>query len=170
MLVIIEGCDKCGKTTLAKHIQDTFGFEYLHCSQPGEKGAYREYIDLLNSIGSKNVVIDRFHIGEEVYGPIYRGKSGLSEGQFREIEAEINKKNGILIYCYDSDKNISKRFDEYGETFSKKQKIKEMLNLYFSALKKSKLIKYRHKMKSNKDLISNKEIYTIIKKFLFIEK
>lgn len=171
MVIIIEGCDKVGKSTLAKYIEEKYGFRYIKVSQPKKCGPYKEYSDLLVSIKKgENVVFDRFHVGEEVYGPIYRGKSGLTQEQFQGIETSINNHNGILIYCYDRAENIAKRFKENNETFTKEKDIENILNSYKNVLKKSKLIKYKHKMKGKMDLIKTKQIDKIIKKYLFIEK
>lgn len=170
MICILEGENKTGKSTLAHYIEEHHGFRYIKVSQPGPEGPYKEYTVILSSIKKgENVVIDRFHIGEEVYGPIYRGKSCLTSEQFQEIEKKINDLNGILIYCYDTEDNIAKRFDEEGEEFADKDKIKKTLELYASAIKKSNLIKYKHKINGRMDLIKTNQIEKIIKKYIFIE-
>lgn len=171
MLVILEGENKTGKTTLAKYIKDEHGFKYIKVSQPGPDGPYKEYTNILKKIkAGSNVVIDRFHLGEEVYGPLYRGSSGLTSEQFQDIENTLNKMNAILIYCYDSEDNIAKRFKEENEEFADVKKITKTLDLYKNVLKKSRLIKYKHRMKGKMDLIKTKKIDKIIKKYLFIEK
>jgi thymidylate kinase len=172
MIVILEGENKTGKTTLAKHIEKEYGFRYIKCSQPGKRGPYAEYREVIESILQKpeNVVIDRFHIGEEVYGPIYRGRSGLSQENFSEIEQDLNKLNTILIYCYDNENNIAKRFKEENEEFANVEKIAKTLELYKVALRKSNIPMYRHKMKGKMDLIKSNDINRIIKKWLFIAK
>lgn len=171
MIIVIEGENKCGKTTLSKYIVEKYGFKYTKVSQPGPDGPYKEYTNILAFIKhGENVVIDRFHLGEEVYGPIYRGKSGLTREQFQDIETLINRMNGILIYCYDSEKNIAQRFKEENEEFADVKKIAKTLELYKNVLKKSNLIMYKHRMKGAMDLIKNGKIDKIIKKYLFIEK
>lgn len=171
MLVIIEGENKCGKTTLAKHIEKEHGFRYIKVSQPGEKGPYREYMDLLDSLKpGEHAVIDRFHIGEEVYGPLYRGKSGLIREQFGEIDKRIDKSNGILIHCFDSYENIAKRFEEENEEFADKSKIQKTLDLFDIVIKRSRIPVYKHKIGGRMDLLKSGEIDKIIKQYLFIEK
>lgn len=171
MICILEGSDKVGKTTLAKHIEKWHGFKYIHCGQPDEKGPYEEYSQIIAKISKEggNFVIDRFHLGEFVYGPIYRGRSGISQEQFVEIEKKLNDLNAVLIYCYDTDKNIAKRFEEDNEEWADIKKIQLVLDKYLEVLKKSRIPKYRHKMKGKMDIIENGEIGRIIKKWLRTE-
>lgn len=83
-VVILEGPDGSGKTTLAKSLVTT-GFEYKH-EGPPEKDVdmIAHYLRILNeSIESPNdVVLDRFWLGERIYGPICRGVDKVGpEGQ-----------------------------------------------------------------------------------------
>jgi len=173
MVIIIEGENKCGKTTLSKYIEKEHGFKYIKCSQPKEGGPYKEYSEIIDELSKEpkeNYIIDRFHLGEEVYGKIYRGRSGLTQEQFQDIEKRLNSLNTILIYCYDTEKNIARRFYDDNEEWAEEGKIQEVLDLYLTVLKKSILPKYRHKMKGQMDLMLSGEIDKIIKKWLFIGK
>lgn len=83
-IVILEGPDGGGKTTLAKKLVD-MGFDYRH-EGPPKQGAdlvahYLKIID--DSLKSpRPVVHDRLWLGERIYGPIARGKDNLGiEGQ-----------------------------------------------------------------------------------------
>jgi thymidylate kinase len=58
MLIVIEGPDKTGKTTLAKAIAEQLGYEYKHFSAPKGSPA-DEYIDFLLSL-KRPTVCDRF--------------------------------------------------------------------------------------------------------------
>lgn len=161
MIIILEGENKCGKTTLANYIVKQYGFKYIKCSQP--KGdPYLEYMEILKS-NKKNIVLDRFLIGEPVYGKLYRGKSGLSDAQIRNIELKALALNAFIIYCFDDVKNIAAKFDTEGEEFAKKRKIKMTLDLFERQLKKSILPIFRHKMLSKLDLLSTGLIDVIIK-------
>lgn len=162
-LVILEGENKTGKTTLATKLVNDFDFKYIKCSQP--KGdPYIEYQKILKKIKG-NTVIDRFLYGEQVYGPLYRGKSMINDKQLRNIEAQMKDKNAIIIYCSDSVKNIAERFDLEGEEFADKKKIGKALKLYSKVLKKSKLKIYRHVMLTKKDYLTGDGLEKIIKKY-----
>ena len=57
MLIILEGTNKSGKTTLANYIQEKFkdkNWKYIKCSQPkivdGENQAFNEYNSIIDSL------------------------------------------------------------------------------------------------------------------------
>jgi hypothetical protein len=170
MVIIIEGLDKCGKTFLSNYIVENYEFRYLKCNQPKKGGPYKEYRKIIDGISKEpgDYVIDRMHLGEFVYGPIYRGKSGLTQEDFKDLENRLIELGTILIYCYDIENNIAKRFKEEKEEFADVKKIKKMLEFYNKILKETKLPVYKHKMKGTMDLIKSGEINKIIKKWKIV--
>lgn len=97
MLIIIEGADKTGKTTLAKAIAARFNYQYHHFGPPKGRPA-DEYIDFLLNL-KKPTVCDRFHLGELVYGPIFRDKIGITPLELLTIERVLRLKQTILIHA-----------------------------------------------------------------------
>ena len=91
---ILEGVDRTGKGTLIKRIKDEFGFhQVIHYEKPemlalyrqqlcSEWAAQQEYQARSFIAGFKMLesgaplIYDRFHLGETVYSPRYRGYSG----------------------------------------------------------------------------------------------
>jgi hypothetical protein len=94
-IFFIEGCNNTTKTTLLNKIMDRYDdleWEYVKCSQPKDGDAYREYMNKLIymcNYPDKNFVVDRFHFGCLVYGPMYRGGWDLTVEQFEKIEDKI---------------------------------------------------------------------------------
>lgn len=78
MIVILEGPDGAGKTTLARQLQETFKLEYHHEGPPppGEHPLWY-YGRTLASFRGRRIVLDRFALGERVYGPSLRGVDRL---------------------------------------------------------------------------------------------
>lgn len=70
MLLVIEGGDKTGKTTLAKALAKTYHLDYHHFGPPGPD-PMKEYVDFFKGLKSQGVC-DRFFIGNLVYGPLLR--------------------------------------------------------------------------------------------------
>lgn len=97
MLIIIEGPDKSGKTTLAKKIEEKFHYQYAHFSAPGDDPAL-EYASFFSGISSPTVC-DRSYFGERVYGPLLRGASKISDLQYAVIERICRLKGAIFIYA-----------------------------------------------------------------------
>lgn len=82
-IIILEGADGTGKTTLARLLETKYGFRYHH-EGPPPKGVdllrYYAHIFYTACKETQPVVFDRLHVGEAVYGPILRGSIyGMAE-------------------------------------------------------------------------------------------
>lgn len=101
-LVILEGPDGSGKTTLAKESRH---LEYIHFGPPpkGKDGAWRQYfnllVDLWDSPRPGGVIIDRFIHGEMIYGPLLRGGTDLTWAHIRMLERIVMGMSGKLVVC-----------------------------------------------------------------------
>lgn len=66
-MLIIEGADNVGKTTIAKRLAERLGYEYRHEGPPPVGvDVVRYYLERMHD----DVVQDRFHWGEIVYGAL----------------------------------------------------------------------------------------------------
>lgn len=97
-LIILEGLDRTGKSSVAKHFQDKDGYELIHLSAPKVGTTNDEYlqdmVDLITSAASKNIVLDRSHYGELIWPGVYGRKALLSEDDF-EVLRELEESVGI---------------------------------------------------------------------------
>lgn len=161
MVIVCEGENRTGKSTLAKKLVSEHGFTLVKCSAP-KKGAdvYVEYMKKLKKIKG-NVVFDRFAYGELVYGPIYRGYSQLDKKKLRDIELTLMEHDAILIYCFDTVKNIARRFVEDNETFAKVELIPKTLKLFEKVVSKARIPVIRHQIKV-KDLTKGNRLANLI--------
>lgn len=112
---IIEGVDRLGKGTLINGLLQNLGHHtVIHYDKPkklkyfdetggwtgklgelGDLGRY-QYLSFVHGFdllrNSSNIIFDRFHLGETVYGPRYRGYSGdyvfdLEDGFTKSMDA-----------------------------------------------------------------------------------
>lgn len=76
-IILLEGPDASGKSTLAKHIINKWGGIYMHLTYRfGNKMPLYQMAMLRKALKlSKNqlVIIDRMHISEKIYAEVYRG-------------------------------------------------------------------------------------------------
>lgn len=96
-MIILEGPDGAGKTTLANDLARRFNYRY-HAFGPPQHPPLREYLGWLVDQPDNQVVVDRFHLGEHVYGPIYRGKSQLDPQSQWAIEMALKVRGATLVY------------------------------------------------------------------------
>ncbi len=100
-IVILEGPDGSGKTTLAKQFVDR-GWNYVHLGVP------EPYEDLLTTYATKlyqanldpkNTVFDRLHLGERVYGSVVRNNDKLGEEGTVLLQRMINGLGAVVVLC-----------------------------------------------------------------------
>ena len=128
MIICLDGVDGTGKSTLAAAIvkelelrypQDTV--VYKHATQI-KYDTYTEYIDPFKDYepgSGVHYVLDRWHIGEEIYGPLYRGKSAFNTVSWRWTElylASIGMRTWLLTQ---QNKELQRRLIARGEDFIK---------------------------------------------------
>ena len=101
MIIILEGPDGSGKTTLAQQLSRQTGYAIEHRSKPEtpeEKARMiGEYLQLAKS--SRNVILDRCWYSEMVYGKVMRDQAYIDYPQMYELERMLAKGGAIIIYC-----------------------------------------------------------------------
>lgn len=104
-MIIIEGMDNSGKTTLCKHISEKFSLSINNRNRPYSLNEGFRMIS--NSVFKEDHMISDRHvlISELVYGPILRGKSLFGDSNWDLIWL-ILRTNPLFIYCRPSKKKI----------------------------------------------------------------
>jgi len=158
MIVIFEGMDRCGKDTQTAmlkthfknnvfhtmHYSNVNGLDSVECRIYSSK-LYTEMFDIIKETSVKNqhLILNRAHLGEYVYGKIYRGYEGRYvfniEEEFSDILNDI-----YLVVLVDDAKNIIERDDGNSHSTSlrdvnyEKQRFEEAFEL--SNIKNKRLI------------------------------
>lgn len=127
-VLMIEGVDRIGKSTLSQYFIDDHGFRMVHMDKPEgnnsaerayyQKGSYKMLFDMIKACGGSNrdsrILLDRAHLGELVYGPIYRGDSGLDLDYIFEMEDTVKSGPVGLILLVHNDLDVVKARDDGG--------------------------------------------------------
>lgn len=135
MVYIFEGMDNCLKDTLIQLFRATLSpqTQILKYNSPPkgianvelwQKAHFQDMFDLikinLDNNSSRNLILNRAHLGEYVYSPIYRGYEG---DWIFDLEktflhgSDLYKSNVQLFVFYDSN-NCNLRLREDGKSFS----------------------------------------------------
>ena len=100
MILILEGVDGSGKTTLATKLMAAKLFDgYIHVSnpEPGEDVFWHHFYPA-RSAGSGDIV-DRLHWSDDVYGAVLRGGPGLTPQQFGFIDGFMASRGAVMVLC-----------------------------------------------------------------------
>lgn len=155
MILFVEGLDRCGKSTQITKIQPLLidkplhvlhysaikGFSSTEEVREYSERLYRSMFDILeNSYKTNHFILDRSHIGEVVYSPMYRNYDGsyvyglekwhMSSPIWKEI---------YLITFIDDAENVIKRDDGLSFTVELEKKRQE-IQAFIDATLKSNII------------------------------
>jgi thymidylate kinase len=96
-VVILDGCDGTGKTTLAGHLSAQHGYAAVHSpATPEGTDLASRYQEIWSLPG--RVVLDRCFISELVYGPLRRGRSRISAAQATRLAEDATMHGAVFVH------------------------------------------------------------------------
>ena len=100
-VVVFEGCDGTGKSTLATLLGTRYGYTVIRsgrltADQGDGADAVEGYRAVLGQPG--NLVLDRSFITELVYGPLRTGRSRIDPGQAAQLAFAFADRGGVLVH------------------------------------------------------------------------
>lgn len=133
--VCLEGVDGAGKSTLADAIEDELNrrrpgepVERRHCSQL-KRDPLDEYaldVEDYRPGSGRHVVADRWHWGETIYGPLYRGESALTESGFRWTELFLKARGVSVWHVTAALETVENRLRQRGEDYLQTHDVKRV--------------------------------------------
>lgn len=138
MLIMLEGCDATGKTTIANMLQLVMpDAQVVHCTADTPNDF--EFFDTLINIGqSRNVILDRGMYGQFVYQNW--NERNLSMAQLTKLELRMLETGAKLLYICASKSKIEERLKLRGEETP--LAVEEILQRFNEVLKESILPVY----------------------------
>lgn len=103
-IILLEGADSSGKSTLARYLVEKHGARYLHSTVRREiwrfhVGALRRAVRLAHE---QLVVLDRHWLSELVYGRVFRGGSAYDVGA-RCLDRVLRRHGALTVLCVPAD-------------------------------------------------------------------
>ena len=136
VLIIIEGVDRTGKTSLAKRIKDKVGSygTVVHAGPP-TKHPLEEYETALDGWTPYGIplILDRWHIGEYVWPKIFGRESQFNTAVHRHVEMFMMSRGAFVVYAERDPAKIKVDLVEHDEPLDPAN-LDEALNLFRDAL------------------------------------
>lgn len=139
--IIIEGIDGAGKSTFIEKIDKAITESQEWYDKKWDKVFYhrgvpvgtieQEYMNpLLRAKKNEFFVADRWHVGEMIYGPIYRGETLVSGQWEADIEQQLDRMNAIKIILLPPLEVVKKRLATRGEDYLQDEHIDDVYHFY----------------------------------------
>lgn len=134
MLIILEGCDGAGKSTVAKKLAKILNARIIHCNAKSNND-YEFFSNIINASYTENIIADRFMYGQFVYQkPEDRH---LTEQDLYRLETQVLSAKGAVINVTANQETIKDRLGLRGETIINGLTVKEVCNAYKILFKNS---------------------------------
>ena len=144
MIVVVEGPDRTGKTTLCEGLHDALGWEVIHSGPPSRHPLQEYVLALEERLIHRNLILDRWHLGEWVYPQLYpTGRRPLPAGYWLWIELFLRARGALLIVMNDDPADIKQRVSEDDDSYLKLQQVEGCVTLFSQALAHSILNKFQ---------------------------
>lgn len=105
-MIIVEGMDNSGKTTLCEKLESKSNFPVIHSPGPPQVVGIEAWFSFVRDTLTREVpcIYDRHPIfSEYIYGPLLRGVNMLSD---KDYLSKLVKKDPLVIYCRPADSII----------------------------------------------------------------
>lgn len=117
MLIVLEGADGTGKSTLAAELAEHLGTEVLHFGPPEDHplAEYQLPLDGYRAGAGQHVVVDRMHWSQEVYGPLHRGECILGREGMAHMDLYLRSRGAFFVLLTDWPAKIRERMLSRGD-------------------------------------------------------
>lgn len=155
----VEGLDRLGKSTLIEGIRQALGYyEVIHFSKPqrlaryanssrvvgvppgGQQVYHYQHESFLNSMllakSGARIIFDRWHLGEVVYSPMYRGYSGE---YVYSLEKQLGENVDLRLILLTEDFDIARHFVDDGHSLGTVEDREEEQERFISAFNRSSI-------------------------------
>ena len=133
-IIILEGSDCSGKSTLARQLQQITGFDIVKGSsfQIAELGRQAMFEHMLSLSEKDGIIVDRLYISNYIYGELFDFPRMTIE-QFHSLRDAFNK-NSLTIVLQPSLDAIEKRLSVRGDDEIKTNDLQNILDNYLKVL------------------------------------
>ncbi len=153
IVVIIEGVDCSGKTTLIEHLRKVIRGLFwkvtdipkigIDADREKIKKYYWAMLAIMEHYSTINWIIDRFFPSELVYSKVKRQYEASDDLEFGDIERELKTRKHLVVYCDPGLETVVERLGTRGDDYIVSGELKELYERYDDMYEKLTLNKMR---------------------------
>jgi thymidylate kinase len=133
MIIVFEGVDGVGKSSIAKKLSEKLGFPVIKGSSFEQAKCTRDelfnkFYDML--FDYDDLILDRYIHSNVVYAPLYEDFAMISKGELRFLESQLELYDAIVIYLKADPEIIKQRLQKRGDEYISADKIEEISQRY----------------------------------------
>ena len=164
-MILIEGCDNSGKTTLVSKLSDDLRLLSIRQRQlPRNKLDITEYVLYMLGLSRRfPTIFDRWPpISEPIYGPICRGVSFLTKQEVFDLHSMITELDPcpVIVYCRPRD-SVILDFGEREQMEGVRENGRKLIKAYDKSMNETPLdvITYDYEHDSYETLLKQLKVY-----------
>jgi hypothetical protein len=131
-VIVLDGCDGTGKTTLAEALCDQHDYTVIHSGRtPDGTDIAGRYQQLLRTPG--RIVLDRSFISELVYGPLFHGRSRITPATAISLASDVVRRGGAFVHVTGSPAAIAARLRSRDGAAPPLDRVRAIIDAYHDA-------------------------------------
>ena len=131
-MIVLEGCDCAGKTSLARELMREIGGKLAHFERYGLLPNWWDYSWMYVNSCRDWAVVDRFIVSEFVYGRLWRNgpNKRLDPGALDVVRHGMAAVDAITVYVRPPIDVVLQRMETRGEKLLKKTEVSRVYSMY----------------------------------------
>lgn len=161
-IILLEGVDGAGKSTMAKLLQKLTGYEIVSGSnfELAEKGADYMFDFLRDLSNRQNIIVDRSWLSNYIYARLYN-KNSMTDEQFEELTRLFDEKSIMIVLTASLDVLVE-RINTRGDEYIKTDEIQPILENYLKLSMEPKYVPTSHVFMNTDDGIDSVTVTSIL--------
>jgi len=129
-MLVLEGGDLAGKTTLGAMLAKTYGVEMVHMSAP--KDGERDFANVAKVIlgNPNNLIVDRMALGDFAYRSFWPREPQTTQQELECWLKYLTLSQSYIVFADPTDETIEQRYNARGDEFLTLDKILIAANNY----------------------------------------
>jgi cytidylate kinase len=146
LLILIEGADNTGKTTLASTLAHAASLDYVHQGPPYNTHTVLHHLKFVGRLleAGTGIVMDRGHWSDLAYGPKYHPENWLGEDGFRLVDDAYRQLGGVAIHAEIPLDDIRRLHADLEEDYLEMDDIERLVSVMRVACFKSEMPTFHH--------------------------